>query len=48
MFKKLDEDVVLHSMNCIYNLNYKYVRTYNIDEIYYRINDAYYLKNMIM
>ena len=48
MFKKLDEDVVLHSMTCIYNLNYKYVRTYNIDEIYYRINDAYYLKNMIM
>ena len=48
LFKRLDEDLVQHAMICIYRLNYKYVKTYNIDEIYYRVNDAYSLKNMIL
>lgn len=47
-FKTLDEDVTSKTLKSIYNLNLNYVKKYQIDEIYYRINDAYEYKNMIL
>lgn len=47
-FRWLDNDLVKHTMYSIYKLDDKYIHNHNIDEIYYRINDAYYYKSVLM
>lgn len=48
LFKKLDRDIVVNTLTNIYHLNSKYVKQYSIDEIYYRLQDAYQYKVMIL
>ncbi len=48
LFKKIDHDIVFNTMTNIYHLDEQYVKKYSIDEIYYRIQDAYQYKSMIL
>ena len=45
-FKILDDNLICNTMYKIYNLNYSYIKNHNIDEIYYRLTDAYTLKSL--
>lgn len=47
-YQLLDQSIVLKTFKGIYHLNMKYVNQHNIDEIYYRLYDAYTYKNMIL
>lgn len=48
LFKSIDNDIVLKTMKDIYGLKKRYVEKYSIDEVYYRINDAYAYKEMYL
>ncbi|MCI5745315.1 MAG: cysteine peptidase family C39 domain-containing protein [Erysipelotrichaceae bacterium] len=48
MFKNLDEDLVSKSLDNIYHLKKEYIDRHIIDEVYYRVYDAYTYKEMIL
>lgn len=48
LYKYFDRFLVLNTLTKIYNLKYRYVKSHSIDELYYRINDAYIYKDMML
>lgn len=45
-FKKMDENICLKTIKAIHNLNKNYINKHSLDEVFYRLNDAYEYKNM--
>ena len=46
LFKDLDNDLIFPTMIKIYQLKKTFIKAHDINEIYYRVNDAYNLKSM--
>ena len=47
-FKLIDENIINKTIINIYNLDNDYINSHNINEIYYRVNDAYSYKGMYL
>lgn len=47
-FREIDKSIIGKTLNSIYHLKKSYLDKYDIDEVYYRLNDAYAYKNMIL
>ncbi len=48
IFKKIDKDIIYNTMNNIYSLKKSYLNKHPIDEVYYRLSDAYTYKSMVL
>lgn len=47
IYKKIDNDLIIHTLNLIYNLSNEYTTNHDKNEIVYRMHDVYKLKQMI-
>lgn len=48
LFKRLDKDLIIVTHNAIFNKNIDYYKNHERKEVFYRINDAYNYKEMIL